>query len=690
MKFEIPFKGKNYDWNVEIVTNDSTASAATLDPARNVNLRFGSPGGYDVSGAILTSNFQLEVLDPDSTLYSELYDIQDDGSVSVLLYTTDTAETYKWKGYVRLDTMDRTIAPDVNTPVVAVYCYDGLTRLKDDQEIFGITGSKTGSRDLLRIIAQAMQAVRREKISTYDATASAVGDMYVEYLFDVDTGIFGNTLTDKFIESISLKDSTYYGEDGLEGDPYKVLEEILENFDIKLFQRTLNTQPIVNNGILSLGTGATIDFPRWAAYKRSLFGTAGSVTDRKADFAYYDPLPESAGTQWTGTIGYAATAITADDIRVDGRYVRRKPLKAVTVDTKITDFSLEETTITRGVGLGTAVTDGTVTLYDYTDYWGTAGTANLISAGTYVDVRGAAASVVLAQDSLVVGTGFRTRIHVAMESQGGGDGTSDYLLVRVKDAGTAAIGAATIFVPIGGTERATIGAGSYGFYNTQLVNDGTQGTAPTTAADLTASVTAQLRVEIEYPTTFGGATIVDAGGTKTANSAALLGDGTARVKSVSVFLENYSGNVGSQKKSWKAEMVNDNVQIGDKVELKSAFSNILLERNALDPDQPNFFTVDGFSGTFYDIAQLFAQAKMVGYQKPRDVLDIELMGLYPPELPLQYTNSGGSTTTFIVGGGIELDLVNETTKGTWVELTTSDESDPLIDTTPTDPGTIVP
>jgi len=230
--------------------------------------------------------------------------------------------------------------------------------------------------------------------------------------------------------------------------------------------------------------------------------------------------------------------------------------------------------------------------YDYTDYWGTAGTANIISAGTYVSIRGAAASAALTQDSLVVGTGFRGRIHVAMESQAGGSATADYLLVRVKDAGTAAIGAATIFVPIGGTERATIGAGSYGFYNTQLVNSGTQGTAPTTAADLTASVTAQLRVEIEYPTTFGGATIVDAGGTKTANSAG-AGGGTARVKSVSVFLENYSGNVGSQKKSWKAEMVNDNVQIGDKVELKSAFSNILLERNALDHDQPNFFTVDG-------------------------------------------------------------------------------------------------
>lgn len=688
MKFEIPFKGKNYDWNVEIVTNDSTASAATLDPARNVNLRFGSPGGYDVSGAILTSNFQLEVLDPDSTLYNELYDIQDDGSISVLLYTTDTAETYKWKGYVRLDTMDRTIAPDVNTPVVSVYCYDALTRLKDDQEIFGITGSKTGSRSLLKIIGQAMQAVRREQTSTYNVTSSAVGDMYVEYLFDVDTGISG--ATNKFINTISLKDSTYYGEDGLEGDPYKVLEEVLENFDIRLFQRTLNTQPIVNVSSSYLTAGATIDFPRWAAYKRSLFGTSESLTDRKTSLAYYVPFPLNSGTLLAGTIGYAATAVTADDIRVDGKYVRKKPLKAVTVDTKITDFSLEETTITRGVGLGTAVVNAnTVTIYDYTDYWGTAGTAFLISAGTYVSIRGAAVSPALTQDSLVVGTGFRGRIHVAMESQAGGSATADYLLVRVKDAGTAAIGAATIFVPIGGTERATIGAASYGFYNTQLINDGTQGTAPTTAADLTASVTAQLRVEIEYPTTFGGATIVDAGGTKTANSAG-AGGGTARVKSVSVFLEDYSGNVGKQKKSWKAEIVNDNVQIGDKVELKSSFSNILLERNALDEDQPNFFTVDGFSGTFYDIAQLFAQGKMVGYQKPRDVLDIELMGLYPPELPLQYTNSGGSTTTFIVGGGIELDLVNETTKGTWVELTTSDESDPLVETTPTDPGTIVP
>ena len=689
MKFEIPFKGKNYDWNVEVVTNNSTASAATLDPARNVKLRFGSPGGYNVSGAILTSSFQLEVLDPDSTMYNELYPIQEDGSVSVLMYTTDSAETYKWKGYVRLDTMDRTISPDVNTPTVSVYCYDGLTRLKDDQEIFGITGDKSDSRTLLEIIAQAMQAVRREKTSAYSG-GTAVGDMYVEYLFDADTGIFGTALTDKFINSISLKNSTYYGDDGIEGDPYKVLDEVLENFDFKLFQRTLNTQPLVNVSNAYFTAGATVDFPRWAAYKRSLFGTSGTLTNRKANFAYYSPFPQSAGTLWAGTIGYAATAITADDIRVDGRYVRRKPIKAVTVDTKITDFSLEETTISRAVGLGTAASDGTITLYDYTDYWGTAGTANIISAGTYADIRGPAASAALTQDNLIVGTGFRGRIHVAMESQGGGNGTSDYLLVRVKDAGTAAIGAATIFVPIGGTERATIGAGSYGFYNTQLVNSGTQGTAPTTAADLTASVTAQLRVEIEYPGVFTDATIVDAEGTKTANVAGVLGDGTARVKSVSVFLENHSGNVGSQKKSWKAEIVNDNVQIGDRIDLKSSFSNILLERNALDADQPNFFTVDGFSGTFYDIAQLFAQGKMVGYQKPRDILDIELMGLYPPELPLQYTNSGGSTTTFIVGGGLELDLVNETTTGTWVELTTSDESDPLVETATTDPGTIVP
>ncbi len=88
-----------------------------------------------------------------------------------------------------------------------------------------------------------------------------------------------------------------------------------------------------------------------------------------------------------------------------------------------------------------------------------------------------------------------------------------------------------------------------------------------------------------------------------------------------------------------------------------------------DANQLSYLWFEGAGTKYNDVNAAAAAFYLAMRTTPVDVIIGRLDGIFPPERSLRTENADGGTSDFFVGSGVEIDLMAETTYGTWVENT---------------------
>lgn len=127
-KYTATLEGRTLTWTINVQLEGYSGSTITLDVLPGAKLQYEYLNG-DRETCIITSRLPASFIDPDDLLYDDLSDVTKSDRDFLLVLT---ATGYEWRGYLRLDTVERTLFPSIESPVTQVYAYDGLEDTTED------------------------------------------------------------------------------------------------------------------------------------------------------------------------------------------------------------------------------------------------------------------------------------------------------------------------------------------------------------------------------------------------------------------------------------------------------------------------------------------------------------------------------------------------------------------------------
>lgn len=563
------------------ITIDKTGfggSSTTLSVSRNIRLVFGQPSTDQFGKAIMPSFVRLTFLDPDSTLWDEIIsNSNDEGDFTVDI--SDGSE-FKWQGFIRFDSAQRRLSTTTGVPEVDVYCYDGLSKLKELDAVTSI-GSV---HDIIN-----------------SGLLSHVSDFDVEYVFEnsITNETAYNATSLPYVDGFKFNTNVFVDSDGKPLSSAEQLEDMMETFNMRFWQRTYDTAGVSN-------------LPRWVASHAYAVGQAANVA--------------KATARWNGSafvseaIGVTAAAVTDNDISTDARYVLLRDAGAVETEIEI---GLVEPEGSTAPVLETA-RDGQFA--DWTgaasDYWDkdsvdvvqTSGQATLVDTFTNGDY--------LQQKSIWVKKGTRFYVQLLFDHTNDGLNSGDTTTCEWR-------------IEIGGSALQS---------DTFTTNDFLGGGAVDSGVlEVTATVDGQLGCEIRVTNFSGG------------------NDTEVYIDDLSLYAFEDEGHSPLPKWTHRTGTPSVNNEV---IKRSTVFENVIAV-NALiithtGSKQAAYFQ-EQEAGTKYDsIIEMAHQARLAMQNQNTLMIQGEIFGLWPPERAFTY---GGAT--YRCAGGVELDLVDEVTSGTW-------------------------
>ena len=108
-------EGRSRTWTVDfLVLNNGTVDIRTdvIQVVGNIKITYGSAGSLDLGEPVLSSRARIQLLDDDSdTFLTALEAADNDQQVEVEIYSGTGATSWKWHGFVVLDTIERKYFP---------------------------------------------------------------------------------------------------------------------------------------------------------------------------------------------------------------------------------------------------------------------------------------------------------------------------------------------------------------------------------------------------------------------------------------------------------------------------------------------------------------------------------------------------------------------------------------------------
>lgn len=359
-------------------------------------------------------------------------------------------------------------------------------------------------------------------------------------------------------------------------------------------------------------TGGVGNLPRWAASHAWAVGQSvnvGKVTARWTGAAFVSEA-----------IGVAATAITDDDIKTDMKQVLLR--KAGTVETDIEIGLVEPEGATAPVLEATRDGEFAEWTGGNSDYWDKDSVDISEDTGQATLVDTFANGDYLQQKSIWVKKGTRLFVQLIFDHTNNGLVPGDTTNCEWR-------------IEIGGSPLAT---------DTFTTNDFLGGGAENSGIEeITAQADGQLSVEIRVTSFSGG------------------NDTEVYIDDCTLYVFADEGHTPLGQWSHRTGTVSTNTL---PVKRKSYFDNVIsINPLILAPtngDQAAYFQTKE-SGTRYDsIIEHTHQDRLAMQTEHTLMLQGELWGLWPPERAFTY---GGNT--YRCASGVELDLIEETTRGTW-------------------------
>ena len=594
-------EGRSRTWTVDfLIPNNATVDIKTdvIQVVGNIKITYGSAGSLDLGEPVLSSRARIQLLDDDSdTFLTALEAADNDQQVEVEIYSGTGAASWKWHGFVVLDTIERKYFPDLGKEVIDLFCNDGLALIKDHRS------QETTDYYVPERVAKEIRGTNSEN--------GIIGgkNLYADVIWDISDDDFDDT-AQRYAESIELDGYMFMSDKGENRKRREIMDDILKAFDARLWQQMYNrpgwtTRDLVNSPA-TLGK-----FPRWGIVRRRMIG---KLHDQGLE---YQTECDNAGDMLTG---YAsdpdydalnnAVSVDADDFYRMTKYSLRKP----------NQYTIVNTSLETGDD-----NDNDVTGYYYqiqhfptSTGWTTTGSFTTDGGADVIRLDATASPSEYGETDVVyLSEGARVKWTVfwqARKDSGSGNHTVT-VSVRCNNAEIASVTHSAHLLPttyVNETETIEFTATDSGLYSLRIADDSALG----------GTVFHYYKdIHIKQEET----------------------DWTGRIEQ--------SGVTSSVTREFDTPL-NDG-----KLSHVADFS----DRDTND-DKPIYYQVEQTGTKYYTFEGLFAGLYDRMSDDVHKLINGEIIGLYPPEIPFVL-----DTKRYIVASGLELDLKYETTRGTWVE-----------------------
>lgn len=614
--FTSSFKGRSSDWTITIDKAGYGGGSTALDvDDTNIKLVFGDPFSYEFGDYVMPSYIRLRFYDPDSTMWDEFaLSSTDEDDYTVTITDSGDRNEFKWMGFVNIATPRKHLAAGIHKQVVDLYCYDGLTRLRDKT-------STQAEQDIHEHIKDYLIDLVGPSGALPDGTK-----FDIEYFFNYVAENSDFTGAKKYVQGMVLPANTFAGSIAEDEKPgghhvlsaWQALQEIAEGFNLRVWHRVWT----------SAGTPTP---PVWSVTHPWGIGESVNLTDATTTF------DTSAGTFSDGALGVAATALTDDSlISADAGFVLFRRLDAVDVRSEVG----MPPPVDRGGAVIPRVElqrDGEFTFWDggspdTAEYWSKDSTSpfdatahNTEGGGSAIQID--AVSFTVKQGSLALKEGDRVFVQVVFDYW---RVSTDEDLVYSLKCGTETMLSNTVTA------------------NTAFASKQTETNGPTEY--IAGSSAGLITITFNHGNTNSGDPAFD---------------------DLSIRLFADEGGE-TPLTSWTHRTTNATVAGGEVATYVRHFDNYAKHDSAT----PTFaimedtgtdqltYVEDGTGGTQYDsLTELANQHRIAMQTNDSLLIHGELFGLWPPTKAFTY-----SSNRYRVGAGVEMDLVREVTRGTWKQM----------------------
>ena len=595
-------EGRDKTWTIDFIAPyGGTAQILTdvIQVVGNIKITYGSAGSLDLGDPVLSSRARIQLIDDDSgTFLTELEAATNDQTIEVEIYSGSGAASWKWHGFVVLDTIERKYFDDLGKEVIDLFCNDGLALIKNHR-----------SQDFNDYYAPERIA---KEIRGTNAQNGIVGgkNLYADIGWDISDDDYDNT-SERYAETITIDGYTFTSDKGENETRRKIKDDLLNVFDARLWEQMYNRPGWSTRDLVS--SPATLGkFPRWGICRRRVMGKQldqSDIIQTECDNAG-DMLTGIGGTDPDYDAFNNAPTVTVDDFYRMTKYSLRKPNQFTIVNTNINKGNDNDSEVT---GFYYQIQHfPTATGWTTTGSFTTDGGANVIrlDASSIPGEYGETDVVYLSEGARVKWTVFWQ----SRKQSGSGNHT------------------VTLSVRAGGSEIASVTHADHALPTTY--------TNESETIEFTATTTGLYSLRITDDSAIGSP----------------------------VYHYYKDIHIKQEETEWTGRIEQSGVTSSITREIDTAISDGKLshvadfsDRDASDT-KPIYYQVEETGTQYQTIEGLFAALRDRMSDDVHELLNGEIIGLYPPEIPFVLDSK-----RFIVASGVELDLKYETTRGTWVE-----------------------